>query len=188
MSWICNICETHNEGAENTCEVCGCAKPAKRPVVARKTSARVLPEVRTTTRASSSTTKRYASPSISVEPPQTSFLHLRIIGLFIAILVVFVAYFYYHHGTQAEKIPVSKGQLSSQSGYLQGTSGKSVATLYYKSATISGTADCSPSSKTLSLPPGHYRVRIEGVRHSIVASERETTIQSGRLTSIGPDN
>jgi hypothetical protein len=72
-------------------------------------------------------------------------------------------------------------------GYLQGTSGKPVATLYYSGQTKSGKADCSPFSRVLSLPPGVYRVRIEGVRQSVVAREREITIQPGRLTSIGPD-
>jgi energy-coupling factor transporter transmembrane protein EcfT len=72
-------------------------------------------------------------------------------------------------------------------GYLQGTSRKPIATIFYRGSKKSGRADCSPYSKVISLPPGHYRVRIEGIRQAIITRERNVLIQPGRLTSIGPD-
>jgi len=72
-------------------------------------------------------------------------------------------------------------------GFLQGTSGVPVATLYYRDDRgVEKSVDCSPSSKLIPLPPGHYHVRIEGINRRITHDE-EVEIRPNTPTFVAPD-
>ena len=134
MNWICSKCETYHEGAEDTCEVCGHAKPAKRLVATRKISTRPRPKARSTPDFREITSTRpttvrgptvvryssrgmsYSSPSVTVSPVSPlSNLHLQIIGLCIVALAI-VAYLFCRTEAQIEKVWVSNSLLGVEHG------------------------------------------------------------------------
>lgn len=80
---------------------------------------------------------------------------------------------------------------ASAYGRLQATSNCHYATLYYRNEKDRAwkSADCSPDSELLSLPPGRYRVRIEArATRRIITRERILLIRPGETAPpVGPD-
>ncbi|HET6382504.1 MAG TPA: hypothetical protein VFJ58_03855 [Armatimonadota bacterium] len=78
--------------------------------------------------------------------------------------------------------------LHSDDGYLEATSNADVATLIVRdSSGDEERVDCSPDTSLLTLTPGRYHVRIEGVPHRVIARDRVVEIRPGKTVYLGPD-